>query len=714
MSAIVSSSRGGVPQLEKYELQEEIGHGGMATVYRARDLRLEREVAVKVIHKHLRENAEVRRRFVSEAKAVAKLRHPGIVDVYDVSDEADAERYLVVELIRGQSLRHWLQAQPRVPAEIGAIIVATLCDAIEHAHRSGVVHRDIKPENVLVEAPRSDDGADRDDEERVPSSSSKSSSSDAESREDLGRTPSSSSTESSRHPWESGEARRSSRRRRVLIKLTDFGIAKVLDAQGVTSTGQILGSPAHMAPEQIEGGEIGPPTDVFALGVLFYECLVGHLPFEGRNPAQVLRRVLAGEFPPADAEAPEVGQAWARIVATALHLDPQRRPPSAAAFGAAIEAELEALGILSPQDELLDYFADPDGYAPRLTERILPILLRRGERARREGRAPDAAADFNRALALRPDDLTILKRVSSLSAHAVWRQRGARFGAIALGSVALGGAAYGITKLLRPAAAAADASIARSGPNEQDDARATGGDGRRGAAGLEDPGGAGDDPPGTLRQNREPSARGVPPTTLNGGPIPAADGMGATARDDGATTPTTTARVPEVTTAPGATMAGTGAKPEPSPPETNDGTRRVRFAVHPGGATLRVDGVETPWFGNVVTLPVGPHEIWSNVIGAQCCNASRRTVTITPAPPDDPDAVQTVQVSVQIKDAAIALSEAPAGQTVTCRGKTTTGPPIAIEMQSIQSLETCTFSNGQKQSVTIKAGQTKVIRWPPS
>ncbi len=222
MSTTVSSS-GGFPELDKYELQEEIGHGGMATVYRARDLRLDREVAVKIIHKHLRENPEVRRRFVSEAKAVAKLRHPGIVDVYDVSDEADPERYLVVELIRGQSLRQWLQGHERLPAEIGAILVGILCDAVEHAHQAGVIHRDIKPENVLLEPPPPDSRAG--DEE----------------------------------PEDSGEAvvdrratsdpRASSERgRRVRIKLTDFGIAKVLDAQGVTSTGQILGSPAHMAP----------------------------------------------------------------------------------------------------------------------------------------------------------------------------------------------------------------------------------------------------------------------------------------------------------------------------------------------------------------------------------------------------------------------------------------------------------------------------------
>src|SRR4029077_11302553 len=99
---------------------------------------------------------------------------------------------------------------------------------------------------------------------------------------------------------------------RVKVKLTDFGIAKLLDAQGVTSTGQVLGSPAHMAPEQIEGGEVDARTDVFAVGVLLYECLVGHLPFRRKNPAQVLRRVLDGIFAPVDQERASAGARWGR------------------------------------------------------------------------------------------------------------------------------------------------------------------------------------------------------------------------------------------------------------------------------------------------------------------------------------------------------------------------------------------------------------------
>src|SRR4029077_680005 len=139
---------------------------------------------------------------------------------------------------------------------------------------------------------------------------------------------------------------------RPKVKLTDFGIAKLLDAQGVTSTGQVLGSPAHMAPEQIEGGDVGPRADVFALGVMLYESMVGRLPFDGKNPAQVLRRVLDGTYPPADREQPTVGARWAAILARALARDAADRYESVDAFAQAMRAELERTGNTEPRSEV--------------------------------------------------------------------------------------------------------------------------------------------------------------------------------------------------------------------------------------------------------------------------------------------------------------------------------------------------------------------------
>ena len=150
---------------------------------------------------------------------------------------------------------------------------------------------------------------------------------------------------------------------RVHVKLTDFGIAKLLDAQGVTSTGQVLGSPAHMAPEQIEGGDVDGRADVFGLGVLLYESVVGHLPFEGKNPAQVLRRVLEGTYPSAERERPKVGKRWSAILDRALARLPGDRYGDALAMQGALVSELKLLGIDTPRAELEAWFDDPAGYA---------------------------------------------------------------------------------------------------------------------------------------------------------------------------------------------------------------------------------------------------------------------------------------------------------------------------------------------------------------
>src|SRR5689334_4184722 len=146
MVATAGSRSGRAPVLAKYDVLEELGHGGMATVYRAHDKRLLRDVAIKVLHPHLRESSEIAHRFSVEAKAVAKLRHPNIVEVFDVSSDEESEQYLVVEFVRGKTLRKLLQERGALPPEIGASIVAELLSALAHAHASGVIHRDVKPE----------------------------------------------------------------------------------------------------------------------------------------------------------------------------------------------------------------------------------------------------------------------------------------------------------------------------------------------------------------------------------------------------------------------------------------------------------------------------------------------------------------------------------------------------------------------------------------
>jgi eukaryotic-like serine/threonine-protein kinase len=378
-----------LPTLDKYDVKEELGHGGMATVYRARDPRLGRDVAVKVIHPHLRDSAEVVRRFSIEAQAVAKLRHPNIVEVYDVSSPNETEQYLVAELLRGQTLRRILDQHGALPAEVAVAIALELLAALVHAHQQGVVHRDVKPENVIIE-----------------------------------HRPAAEST---------GE-------RHVAVKLTDFGIAKLLDAQGVTSTGQVLGSPAHMAPEQIEGRDVDGRADVFGIGVLLYECMVGHLPFQGTNPAQVLRRVLEGEYDNAEREKPTVGRAWSMVLDRALAANVEERFETAVAMRDALVLELTRTGFDAPRPELERWLDAPDAYTKAHDTAMPARLCSTGDLAFARKQSLVAAADYNRALAYAPHDANLLRLVSRLNRRTARRETLVRYGPVVVLSLAAVGA----------------------------------------------------------------------------------------------------------------------------------------------------------------------------------------------------------------------------------------------------------------------------------
>ncbi len=399
-----------LPSLAKYEVLGELGHGGMATVYRAHDPRLGRDVAVKLLHAHLRDSTEVAARFSTEARAVAKLRHPNIVEVFDVSGEDDQEQFLVVELIRGPSLRKLLSDHGALPPEIGVAIALDVLAALTSAHESGVVHRDVKPENVLLEhlEARKDDGP---------------------SQPDL-----------------SGDAPGG----RVRVKLTDFGIAKLLDAQGVTSTGQVLGSPAHMAPEQIEGAEVDERADVFGAGVLLYECIVGHLPFEGQNPAQVLRRVLEGLYTKAEQERPVVGSVLSRICDRALAKNPADRFPSVRMLRDSLADELRRLDFGSPRAELEAWFDDPAGYEVAHASRMVERLCALGDEARKRGDVLAATSDYNRALAFAPHDAKLLRLVTGLQRSGERRAFVKRLVPLVIAGFLAGTSAFGLTKTLRP------------------------------------------------------------------------------------------------------------------------------------------------------------------------------------------------------------------------------------------------------------------------
>ena len=245
-------------------LQDLVGEGGMGMVYRARDARLDRDVALKVLHPALVASAEGRARFRAEAKAVGRLAHPNIVQVFHWSEEEDDRKYLVMEYLNGETLRELLNRCHFSPPESLLSVAIPLTRALLHAHNHQVVHRDIKPGNVMVGA----DGA---------------------------------------------------------VKLMDFGIARLEDTKGLTVTGALVGSPAHMAPEVINGARADERSDQFSLGTVLYELASGQSPFDGPNPAAIFRMIDKAEFTPLSRLVPAINSSLAEAIEQLLQRDPADR-----------------------------------------------------------------------------------------------------------------------------------------------------------------------------------------------------------------------------------------------------------------------------------------------------------------------------------------------------------------------------------------------------
>jgi eukaryotic-like serine/threonine-protein kinase len=281
-----------VPRIvdKKYRLEQLLGRGGMGAVYRARDMRLDRLVAVKVVRAELLGDIEARKRFRREAQIVARLQHPSIVSIYDYGTFQDGGAYLVMELVRGEDLRRVLQREGRLDSQRALRILNAVCAAIEAAHREGVLHRDLKPENILL-----------------PSGN-------------------------------------------VEAKVLDFGVAKVIESEHadptlspseaptlITAAGMLIGTPAYMAPEQFQGAQPDGRTDVFSLGVIAYEMLSGELPFGRGSLGEVVLAQARGVPPMRGAPVPPATE---RAIRTALDADPDRRPSSPEAFGHLVAASL--------------------------------------------------------------------------------------------------------------------------------------------------------------------------------------------------------------------------------------------------------------------------------------------------------------------------------------------------------------------------------------
>ncbi|MBI1948260.1 MAG: serine/threonine protein kinase [Deltaproteobacteria bacterium] len=338
-----------------YRVREVIGQGGMSVVYLGHDEHLHRDVAIKVLHPFLAEKAECRARLAREARAVARLEHPHILKVFDYSGEPKtidetpegardrvrgfAEGFIVAELVRGLTLKHFAERHQlwNCP-EVGALVVWQLGMALEHAHQSGVVHRDIKPENVMVR----DDG------------------------------------------W---------------LKLMDFGIAHIADQKGLTVTGTLLGSPAHMAPEVIDGSHADERSDLFSLGTVLYWLTTGTLPFEAPTPHALLKQIVEGRSVPAQQKSARISDDLARFLARAMATRPADRFESAGVFCAALAEVLERSGLAASPEPLRNILADPEHALPRVQLDVRRAFLARASALLDEGAPVRALGCLNRVLA---------------------------------------------------------------------------------------------------------------------------------------------------------------------------------------------------------------------------------------------------------------------------------------------------------------------------
>lgn len=289
----------------RYRIEGPLGRGGMAEVRAGTDLRLQRPVAVKLLLPEMAAREDIRRRFEAEACAAASLSDPHAVAVYDTGEHEDLP-YIVMERLPGETLADRIAAGPQEPAWVRQVAGEVL-GALGAAHAAGLVHRDVKPGNILITA---DNHA----------------------------------------------------------KIADFGIAKSLEATDgsldLTGTGQLLGTPAYLPPERLDGGPATAQSDLYSLGVVLYEALTGRCPFPGETPVATAMAIVAGEYPPLDEARPGLDGALVTTVQRAMATDPAQRFESAAAMSVALTLrdpaitmvdDLTLLHAAAPGTAILDH-----------------------------------------------------------------------------------------------------------------------------------------------------------------------------------------------------------------------------------------------------------------------------------------------------------------------------------------------------------------------
>jgi eukaryotic-like serine/threonine-protein kinase len=315
---------------DRYRLIEPVGEGGMATVYRAHDSLLGRDVAIKVLHPEYERDAPFVQRFVQEAQFAASLgSHPNIVAIFDVGED-NGVHFMVMELVEGRDLKDLIRERAPFTVPEAFSIGRQVASALDFAHRRGLIHRDVKPQNIMV----TPDG---------------------------------------------------------VAKVTDFGIAYGASATQLTRTGMVIGTVHYFSPEQARGTTVTPASDIYSLGVILYEMLTAHLPFDAENAIGIAMQHIHSEPPSPWEFNPELPARAVAVVMRALEKEPERRYRDAAEFAAALapftSTDLGATTVMAPlppqDEEATTVFTPPP--APR------PVRQPTGETVvRRPVRAPSA------------------------------------------------------------------------------------------------------------------------------------------------------------------------------------------------------------------------------------------------------------------------------------------------------------------------------------
>jgi serine/threonine protein kinase len=353
----------------KYTKREKFAQGGMAEIYKAYQPELEREVVIKKLSPKLKLDPEFAERFRREAKIAASLNHPNIITIYDFGEEEDGY-FIVMEYVKGYPLEKIIAKRQTIP-ELGAMISYELAEALQYAHNYGVIHRDIKPANIIL--------------------------------------------------TEQG-----------VVKLMDFGIARMRGSSSITREGSFVGTPYYISPEQAQGKEVDARSDIFSLGVVLYELATGELPFKGDEPQVVVINIISQEFKMPSVVNQAVSFDLEAIIKKALAKDKKNRFESMEEMRKELYHYLNLRGLTEIRVELKKYLNAPQEYLNELSQRMASFYLERSRKFKADGERTFSILDLKTASKLAPSNIEIVHQIEEIGKEKKTKPRFSRVKAYSL------------------------------------------------------------------------------------------------------------------------------------------------------------------------------------------------------------------------------------------------------------------------------------------